>query len=259
MQVDTQPFPVNTIELTCKKVLVRPEMADKDKGKGIVIGDPRMLIISQKEIAQKASDEKAKKSEGTGGHAQLINQTHQPGPSIADGPAPTCGRSGVRTNGPANPAGQSIYDRRRQALREARKETQGQSTYSRLIKADFTFYQLLSKNASKKTVPRDRSMKKPRSPAKTKRPNKTAQKETRQASLVHPMRPGYFPTIYSSSVYCPTQMWNGTTMNPWYIYSPFVYPGWGHLHSVHFDPLIKWSWPRKIQSKTVFIHWCFIE
>jgi hypothetical protein len=41
------------------------------------------------------------------------------------------------------------------------------------------------------------------------------------------MRPGYFPTIYSSSVYCPTQMWNGTTMNPWYIYSPFVYPGWG--------------------------------
>jgi hypothetical protein len=22
-------------------------------------------------------------------------------------------------------------------------------------------------------------------------------------------------------------MWNGTTMNPWYIYSLFVYPGWG--------------------------------
>jgi hypothetical protein len=22
-------------------------------------------------------------------------------------------------------------------------------------------------------------------------------------------------------------MWNGTTMNSWYIYSPFVYPGWG--------------------------------
>jgi hypothetical protein len=41
------------------------------------------------------------------------------------------------------------------------------------------------------------------------------------------MRPGYFPPIYSSSVYCPTQMWNGTTMNPWYMYSPFVYPGWG--------------------------------
>jgi hypothetical protein len=77
MQVDTQPFPVNTIELTCKKVLVRPEMADKDKGKGIVISNPR---ISQKEIARKASDKKAKRSEDAGGQAQLINQTHQPSP-----------------------------------------------------------------------------------------------------------------------------------------------------------------------------------
>jgi hypothetical protein len=67
MQVDTQPFLVKTIELTCKNVLVRPEMADKGKGKGIVIGDPRMSIISQKEIARKASDEEAKKSEGDGG------------------------------------------------------------------------------------------------------------------------------------------------------------------------------------------------
>jgi hypothetical protein len=55
-----------------------------------------------------------------------------------------------------------------------------------LIKADPTFDQLLSKNASKKTVPCDRSIKKPRSPAKTKRPNKTEQKATRQASPVHP-------------------------------------------------------------------------
>jgi hypothetical protein len=125
MQVDTQPFHVNKIELICKKVLVRPKMADKGKGKGIVIGDPRMSI------ARKASVEEAKKSEGAGGQAQLMNQTHQPGPSIADGPAPTCGRSGAQTNGPANPAGQSTYDRRRQPLHEARKETQGQSTYSR--------------------------------------------------------------------------------------------------------------------------------
>jgi hypothetical protein len=259
MQVDTQPFPVNTIELTCKKVLVRPEMADKGKGKGIVIGDPRMTDISQKEIARKASDEKAKKSEDAGGQAQLMNQTHQPSPSIVDGPTLTCGQSGAQTNGPANSAGQSTYDQRRQPLHEARKKTQGRSTYSRLIKADPTFDQLLSKNASKKTVPRDRSTKKPRSPTKTKRPNKTAQKATRQASSVHPMRPGYFLPVYSSSVYCPTQMWNSMTMNPWCMYSPFVYPGWGHLHSIHFDPLIKWSWPRKIQSKTSFIHWCFIE
>jgi hypothetical protein len=188
-----------------------------------------------------------------------MNQTHQPSPSIVDGPTPTCGRSGAQTNGPANSARQSIYDQRRQPLHEARKKTQGQSTYSRLIKADPTFDQLLFKNASKKTVPHDRSTKKPWSPTKTKRPNKTAQKAKRQTSSVHPMRLGYFPPVYSSSVYCPIQMWNDTTTNPWYIYSPFVYSGWGHPHSIHFDPLIKWSWPRKIQSKMAFIYWCFIE
>jgi hypothetical protein len=44
-------------------------MVDKGKGKGIVIDDPRMSDISQKEIARKASDEKAKKSEDAGGQA----------------------------------------------------------------------------------------------------------------------------------------------------------------------------------------------
>jgi hypothetical protein len=101
-----------------------------------------------------------------------MNQTHQPSPSIADGPAPTCRRSGAQTNGLANSAGQSTYNQRRQPLHEAKKKTQGQSTYSRLVKADPAFDQLLSKNASKKIVPRDRSTKKPRSPAKMKRPNK---------------------------------------------------------------------------------------
>jgi hypothetical protein len=42
MQVDTQPFPVNTIDITCKRILVRPEMADKGKSKDIIIGNPRM-------------------------------------------------------------------------------------------------------------------------------------------------------------------------------------------------------------------------
>jgi hypothetical protein len=70
-------------------------------------------------------------------------------------------------------------------------------------------------------------MKKPWSPAKTKRVNKMARKATQQASPIHPMRPGYFPPVYSSSVYYPVQTWNGTIMNPWYMYSPFVYPDWG--------------------------------
>ena len=67
MQVDKQPFPVNTIEPTCKKVMVQPEVADKGKGKNIIISDPRTSNISQEEIARKAPDKKTSKSRGAGG------------------------------------------------------------------------------------------------------------------------------------------------------------------------------------------------
>jgi hypothetical protein len=39
MQVDKQPFPINVMDFDDKKVLVQPNMADKDKGKGIIIGE----------------------------------------------------------------------------------------------------------------------------------------------------------------------------------------------------------------------------
>jgi hypothetical protein len=229
MQVDTQPFPVNTVDVACEKVLVRPEIADKSKSKDIIIDDPRTSNTSQKEIARKAPDDKAKKSGGTGGQAQLMNQARQPGLSITDGLAHTCGQSGAQTDGPANSAGQSAYGQRRQPPHKTLKgkETQGQNTYGRLIKADPTFDQLLSKDTSKKTVLRDQSTKKPRSLAKTKQVNKTARKAIQQASPIHPMRPGYFPPVYSSSLYYPVQTWNGIMMNLWYMYSSFVYPDWG--------------------------------
>jgi hypothetical protein len=67
MQVNTHPFPVNIIEPTSKKVLVQPEVAGKDKGKNIVIGDPRTSNISQEEITRKALDRKTNKSGDTGG------------------------------------------------------------------------------------------------------------------------------------------------------------------------------------------------
>ena len=105
MQVDTQPFPVNTIDVACEKILVRPEMADKSKSKDIIIDDPRTSNISQKEIARKAPDFLALSSGGTGGQAQLMSQARQPGLSITDGLAHTCGRSSAQTDGPANSAG----------------------------------------------------------------------------------------------------------------------------------------------------------
>jgi hypothetical protein len=44
--VDTQQFLVNTIDVACEKVLVRPEMVDKSKSKDIIIYDPHMSNIS---------------------------------------------------------------------------------------------------------------------------------------------------------------------------------------------------------------------
>jgi hypothetical protein len=67
MQVDTQPFPVNKIEPTCKKVLVRPEVANKGKDKNTIIGDLRTSNISQEGIAQKAQTERLTSPEAPGG------------------------------------------------------------------------------------------------------------------------------------------------------------------------------------------------
>jgi hypothetical protein len=76
MQVDTQPFPVNTIEPTCKKVLVWPEVADKGKDKNTIIGDLCTSNISQEGIAREASDRKTNKSGGR--RHQGAGSTKQP-------------------------------------------------------------------------------------------------------------------------------------------------------------------------------------
>jgi hypothetical protein len=140
---------------------------------------------------------------------------------------------------------------------KGKRGTQGKTTYNthgRVVKVGPTFDQLLSNYASKKVGLHDWPTKKPRSLAKTKSPNKTTQNATQQASPIHLVMPGYFPLAYSSSTYCHVQMWNGTTMNPWYMHSPFAYSGWEHLHSIHFDPFIRWLWPRKKQSEKAFMH-----
>jgi hypothetical protein len=58
MQVDKQPFPVNTLDLKCKEVLVRPVVTDKDKGKGVLIGDPWVPNESKETISRKVVAEK---------------------------------------------------------------------------------------------------------------------------------------------------------------------------------------------------------
>jgi hypothetical protein len=124
------------------------------------------------------------------------------------------------------PSRTAHHGQRHQSPHKAKKGMQGQNTcnaHGRLVKVGPTFNQLLSKYASKKVVLRNRPAKKHR----TKRLNKTARRVTQQASPIHPVILGCSPPAYSSSIYFHIQMWNGTTMNPWYMHSPFVYSGWG--------------------------------
>jgi hypothetical protein len=102
--VDTQLFPVNTIEPTRKRVLVRPEVADKGKGKNIVIGDSHTSNISQEEIARKASDRKTNKYGSGGGRLNRAAEQNSDS-SIVDCPTPACGRSGAHADGSTNSAG----------------------------------------------------------------------------------------------------------------------------------------------------------
>ena len=41
MQIDKQPFPMNTLGLEGKKVLIRPEVAGSANKNNVIIGEPR--------------------------------------------------------------------------------------------------------------------------------------------------------------------------------------------------------------------------
>jgi hypothetical protein len=52
--------------------------------------------------------------------------------------------------------------------------------------------------------------------------------------VVQPRSPGHPPLgmlwcfpLYSSSMCCPTQVWGGMALNPYYWLNPFTYLGWG--------------------------------
>ena len=41
MQVDKQPFPMNTVDLEGKKLLIRPEVAETANKANVIVGEPR--------------------------------------------------------------------------------------------------------------------------------------------------------------------------------------------------------------------------
>jgi hypothetical protein len=58
MRVDTEPFPMNVIDFEGKKVLIRPSMADKGKGKEVIIGDARNAYKNNKNSCRKVVTER---------------------------------------------------------------------------------------------------------------------------------------------------------------------------------------------------------
>ena len=60
-QEDTEPFPMNVIDFNGKKVLIRPNTADKGKDKEVIIGNAREAdgnnkISCRKVMAEKTPD-----------------------------------------------------------------------------------------------------------------------------------------------------------------------------------------------------------
>jgi hypothetical protein len=103
MQVDIEPFPMNMIDFEGKKVLVRPNTADKGKGKETIIGDAKKAdgdckVSCRKVVAEKTPDggETLKvtiTASSTGGQAQTGRQSREPILRIVDSPPSRRGRS----------------------------------------------------------------------------------------------------------------------------------------------------------------------
>ncbi|XP_020405514.1 receptor-like serine/threonine-protein kinase ALE2 isoform X5 [Zea mays] len=117
MQVDTEPFPMNVIDFEGKKVLVRPNTADKSKGKEAIIGNSKKAdedhkVSCRKVVAEKTPDggETLKvtiTASSTGGQAQTGRQMQEPVLRIPDGPTRRRGRSGTPPDGPESSGGRS--------------------------------------------------------------------------------------------------------------------------------------------------------
>jgi uncharacterized protein YggU (UPF0235/DUF167 family) len=80
MQVDNNPFLINTIDLQNSKVLIRPEQGEAAKGKNVVISENRTItadekILSREVVVEKTIDDKESlkitiKAPTLGGQAQ---------------------------------------------------------------------------------------------------------------------------------------------------------------------------------------------
>jgi hypothetical protein len=258
MQVDPEPFLMNTIDFEGKRVLIRPSTVDKGKGKEIIIGNAREAdennkIYCRKVVAENTPDggETLKvtiTASGTGGQAQTGRQTWEPVLRITDGPPSRRGWSESSPDGSKTYGGRSGYTQDPQQPRTFRPRRPEIGTWktntfkaaSRLVKSGPTFDQLLSKYVKKKVGPSDRPAKRPRSPIHEQRQVRPIgpphQSEEMKGHIVQlrpniptwtppsPYPPMSYPYTYIPRPYVPNQMW-GT---PPYSFGMPQYPAWGH-------------------------------
>jgi hypothetical protein len=265
MQVDTEPFPMNMIDFEGKKVLVRPNTADKGKGEEIVIGNAREAdenrkISCRKVVAEKTPDggETLKVTITTsdaGGQARTKEQ--EPVLRIPDGLTRRRGRSGTTLDGPENSSGRSDPTQDSQwpcTFKPRRPEigtwkTNTFKTAGRLVKTGPTFDQLLSKYVKKKAGPRDRPAKRPRSPIHEQRqlrpigpPHQSEEMKGHTVQL-RPNIPAWtpppsyppmpYPYTYMPPPYVLNQMWG----MPPYSFGMPQYPTWGAPQTSVFNRL----------------------
>jgi hypothetical protein len=177
MQVDTKPFPMNMIDFEGKRVLFRPNTADKGKDKEIIIGNAREAdgnhkISCRKVVAEETPDggETLKvtiTTSGARGQAQTKWQEQEPVLRISDGLTHRRRRSGTTPDGPENSSGRLGHTQdpqRPHTFKPRRPEigtwkTNTFKTAGWLVKSYPTFDQLLSKYVKKKAGHSDRPAK----------------------------------------------------------------------------------------------------
>jgi hypothetical protein len=111
--VDTEPV----IDFEGKTVLIRPSMADKGKGKEVIIDDARKANENNKISCRKVEAEKTTDGGETlkvtiiisnaRGQAQARNRAHAPILHIVDGPTQRRGRSGTPPDSSDHSSGRS--------------------------------------------------------------------------------------------------------------------------------------------------------
>jgi hypothetical protein len=249
---------MNMIDFEGKKVLVRPNTADKGKGRETIISDAKKAdgdckVSCRKVVAEKTPDggETLKvtiTASSTGGQAQTGRQLREPVLRIADSPPSRRGQSDASPDGPANSSGRSGHtqDSQRPCTFKPRRPEIGTwktnifKAAGRLVKPGPTFDQLLSKYVKKKAGPSNRPAKRPHSPIHEQRqvrpigsPHQSEEMkghtvQLRPNILTWTPPPPYssmpYPYTYLSPPYVPNQMWG----MPPYPFGMPQYPAWGH-------------------------------